>query len=76
VSSVPDREWTNSSSPGRWQQAVEKRSPLRREKTHVANLNALKFLRPVFGATRLPEIAIESIEDYIEQRLRSERSRA
>jgi len=43
---------------------VEKRSVLRREKTHLANLNALKFLRPVFGPTRLTEIEIESYGPY------------
>jgi integrase len=54
---------------------LEKRSkpPFRAEKTHLENLNALKFLRPVFGATRLSEITPEAIEDYIEQRLSSKR---
>src|SRR5271157_3840377 len=34
---------------------LEKRSkpPFRAEKTHTENLNALKFLRPVFGTLRL-----------------------
>jgi integrase len=39
----------------------------------LENLNALKFLRPVFGPTRLWEIMPEAIEDYIEQRLSSGR---
>jgi integrase len=54
---------------------LEKRSkpPFRAEKTHLENLNALKFLRPVFGSTRLSEIMPEAIEDYIEQRLSSGR---
>lgn len=54
---------------------LEKRSkpPFRAEKTHLENLNALKFLRPVFGPTRLSEIMPEAIEDYIEQRLSSGR---
>jgi integrase len=52
---------------------LEKRSkpPFRAEKTHIENLNALKFLRPFFGPTRLSEITSEAIEDYIEQRLTS-----
>ena len=50
---------------------LEKRSrpPFRAEKTHVENLNALKFLRPAFGSSRIAEITPEAIEDYIEQRL-------
>jgi integrase len=54
---------------------LEKRSkpPFREEKTHLENLNALKFLRPVFGPARLSEITPEAIEDYIEQRLSSGR---
>ena len=54
---------------------LEKRSkpPFRAEKTHIENLNALKFLRPFFGPTRLSEITPEAIEDYIEQRLSSGR---
>ncbi len=47
--------------------------PYRAEKTHVENLNALKFLRPIFGELRLSEIMSEAIEDYIEQRLCSGR---
>ena len=51
---------------------IEKRSqpPFRAEKTHIENLNALKFLRPAFGAIRLSEITAEAIENHIEQRLR------
>ena len=54
---------------------VDKRSkpPFRAEKTHLENLNALKFLRPAFGCLRLSEITPEAIEDYIEQRLCSGR---
>lgn len=50
---------------------LEKRSqpPFRSAKTHSANLNALKFLRPAFGSSRIAEITPEAIEDYIEQRL-------
>ena len=47
--------------------------PYRAEKTHLENLNALKFLRPVFGTLRLSEITSEAIEEYIEQRLSSGR---
>jgi hypothetical protein len=54
---------------------LERRSkpPFRAGKTHQANLNALKFLRPVFGALRLGEITPESIEEYIANRLGSGR---
>jgi hypothetical protein len=54
---------------------LEKRSapPLRSQMTHHLNVNALKFLRPVFGTTALPEITPEAIEDYIHMRLCSGR---
>lgn len=54
---------------------LDKRSkpPFRAEKTHLENLNALKFLRPAFGSLRLSEITAEAIEQYIEQRLCSGR---
>ena len=54
---------------------LERRSkpPYRAEKTHRDNLEVLKLLRPAFGARQLSEITPESIEDYIERRLRSER---
>ena len=54
---------------------LERRSkpPYRSEKTHRENLKALKLLRPVFGNLQLSEITPETIEDYIEQRLRSRR---
>jgi integrase len=54
---------------------LERRSrpPFRAVKTHDANLNAMKFLRPAFGEVRLSEITPEAIEEYIEERLRSER---
>jgi len=54
---------------------LERRSkpPYRAEKTHVENLNALKFLRPTFGELRLAEITPEAIEDYVEERLSSGR---
>ncbi len=54
---------------------LERRSkpPFRTESTHQANLNALKSLKPVFGALRLSDITAEAIEDYLRQRLSSER---
>ena len=54
---------------------LERRSkpPFRAEKTHAANTNALKFLRPCFGALRLAEITPEAIEGYIDQRLHAKR---
>jgi integrase len=50
---------------------LEKRSkpPIRSEKTHQQNTNAVKLLRPVFGPLLLSEITPGAIEDYIEQRL-------
>jgi integrase len=47
--------------------------PFRAAKTHAANLNALKFLRPAFGALRLSEVTPESIEHYLQRRLSEER---
>ena len=46
---------------------LERRSkpPFRSEKTHVENLNALKFLRPAFGENPLTEVTADAIEDYI-----------
>jgi integrase len=54
---------------------LEKRSkpPYRSAKTHRDNLEVLKNLRPVFGRLRLSEISSEAIEEYIDERLRSER---
>ena len=54
---------------------LERRSkpPFRAEKTHAANLNALKFLKPAFGAVRLSEITSEAIEDYLQKRLSAKR---
>jgi integrase len=54
---------------------LERRSkpPFRAAKTHAANENALKFLRPAMGQVRLSEITPESIEDYIDQRLKAKR---
>jgi len=49
---------------------LERRSkpPYRSEKTHEQNMNAVKLLRPVFGAQRLADITPEAIENYIQNR--------
>ena len=54
---------------------LERRSkpPFRAAKTHAANVNALKFLRPAFGSLHLAEITPEGIEDYVQKRLNEER---
>jgi len=54
---------------------LERRSkpPFRSEGNHQQNLNAMKFLKPVFGHVALSEITAEAIEDYLAQRLRSGR---
>jgi integrase len=54
---------------------LERRSkpPFRAAKTHATHLNALKFLRPAFGSMRLSEITAEEIEEYLRNRLNSER---
>ena len=52
-----------------WFLAHRSKPPYRAEKTHLENLNALKFLRPVFGSLRLSEITTEAIEEYIETAL-------
>lgn len=50
---------------------LENRSkpPFRSEKTHQQNLNALKFLRPRFGKSKLQNITSEEIEAYLMKRL-------
>ena len=55
---------------------LERRSkpPFRTAKTHSANQNALKFLRPALGPIWLSEITPESIEDYLAQRLQAMQS--
>jgi hypothetical protein len=45
------------------------RPPIRAEKTHIANENALKFLRPTFGALKLAEIDAMQIEIHLRNRL-------
>jgi len=52
---------------------LERRSkpPFRSEGNHQQNLNAMKFLRPVFGEVALSDITTEAIEEYLAERLRS-----
>jgi integrase len=50
---------------------LERRSkpPFRSAGNHQQNVNALKFLRPVFGEKALSEITAEAVEDYLRERL-------
>jgi integrase len=54
---------------------LERRSkpPFRSAGNHQQNLNALKFLRPIFGDVALSDITAESIEEYLSNRLQSGR---
>src|SRR5580700_8971685 len=54
---------------------LEKRSkpPFRSAGNHQQNVNALKFLKPVFGEIALSEITAESVENYLGERLQSGR---
>ncbi len=56
-------EWAN------WFLENRSQPPFRREKTHLQNLGALKFLRPRFGENRLSDITPEDIEAYLMTRL-------
>jgi len=47
--------------------------PFRSAGTHQQNVNAMKFLRPVFGNTRLLDITPEAIELYLTERLKEGR---
>src|SRR5215471_15283989 len=47
--------------------------PFRSAGNHQQNVNALKFLLPVFGDLSLSEITAEAIEDYLRERLKSGR---
>jgi integrase len=49
------------------------RPPLRAQKTHEANENALKQLRPTFGDMKLPDIDATAIEVHLRQRLQAKR---
>jgi len=54
---------------------LERRSkpPFRSAGNHQQNVNALKFLRPVFGELALSEITAEAVENYLGDRLQSGR---
>ena len=54
---------------------LERRSkpPFRSDGNHQQNLNAMKFLGPVFGDVALSDLTAERIEDYLAERLRSGR---
>jgi len=54
-----------------WFVEMRSKPPFRSEKTHLMYLNAVKFLRPVFGNTRLSDITPEAIEGYLKNRLNS-----
>jgi integrase len=47
--------------------------PFRSAGNHQQNVNALKFLRPVFGDLALSDITAEKVEDYLRERLQSGR---
>jgi integrase len=54
---------------------LERRSkpPFRSAGNHQQNMNALKFLRLVFGERALSEITAEAVEEYLRERLQSGR---
>ena len=54
---------------------MERRSkpPFRSEGNHQQNVNALKFLRPVFGEFALSEITADAVEKHLGERLQSGR---
>jgi integrase len=54
---------------------LERRSkpPFRSEGNHQQNVNAMKFLRPVFGDVPLSDLTAEAIEDYLAKRLQDGR---
>ncbi len=47
--------------------------PFRSTKTHAANHNALKQLKPVFGLQTLSAISAEDVEEYLRWRLRQQK---
>ena len=47
--------------------------PFRSKKTHAANQNALKKLKPVFGVQTLSAIGAEDVEEYLRWRLRQQK---
>src|SRR5205814_2020209 len=61
---------------GQWAEfflANYSRPPMRAQKTHEANENALKHLRPVFGSMKLPDIDATIIEVHLRQRLQAKK---
>ena len=60
---------TTSAGTSQTRLSTRLKPPHRSEKTHEQNMNAVKMLRPVFGALRLSEISPEGIEDCIKTRL-------
>ena len=66
--SLTFNEWAD------WFLENRSRPPIRAEKTHQANLEVLKQIRPVFGKLALSEITSELIEEYLAKRLRSRRT--
>jgi hypothetical protein len=51
-----------------WFLECRSQPPFRSPGNHQQNLNALKFLRPVFGGATLSDITAEAIEDYLAER--------
>ena len=49
------------------------RPPFRSSKTHAANQNALKHLKPVFGPQMLSAVSADDVEGYLRWRLRQHR---
>ena len=49
------------------------RPPFRSRKTHAANQNAVKHLKPVFGVQTLSAIGAEDVEGYLRWRLRQQK---
>ncbi|HLK63255.1 MAG TPA: tyrosine-type recombinase/integrase [Bryobacteraceae bacterium] len=47
--------------------------PIRAQKTHAANENALKSLRPTFGTAKLPDIDATQIEMHLRRRLKAKK---
>ena len=56
-----------------WFMANKSKPPIRAEKTHEQNLNALKLLRPIFGELPISAVTSEAIEEYLQKRLCSGR---
>ncbi len=57
-----------------WYLENRSKPPTKAEKTHQANLEVLRQLRPVFGKLVLADITSDLIEEYLVTRLRSRRT--